>query len=332
MRTLLICLLTLLLSNLYAGFHFPDEDFAYAKIYYFNTGELDGKPDTHIYTKEDGWAKSMVDIEKISSKALTSNIEKLFLYGADGLLTGLSKCFIPRHGVVYFDDKDQPVASFSICFECQAVRMWTKSTGVIHPKSGGSESRAAQQITTLRKFILNEEIIVSEDPSDYPTQNSFLDKLVEKSMEKAAATEPRLTNEHRSITYDMTELDERIVKATYNDVWNWNTVDTFSEYTNTEYSAGGEKYEFIELHVEGGTSFYFDGPGTNAQLVEATILYEHIVLPNGLQVGSPLEDVLDQFGIYNGPMEPGIVIYRTEFQSIQYHIIDKKVWKIKIDC
>ena len=319
------------------GFHFPDEDFEYAKIYYFNLEEIKTMPDFYIYTAADGWAKSMVDIEKTSSKALTSNIEKLFLYGADGLLNGLSKCFIPRHGIVYFDKNDKPVASLSICFECEAIRMWTKSDGKITAKTEGSINRAEQQIKTLKNFILKEEVIVSTDPKDYPTQFSVLDEkfdkfVAEKEAEMAADRDP--TNKHGEITVDMLEMDQRIVNATYDDVWNWNTVDTFSEYTNTEYSDGGEKYEFIELHVEDHAHFYFDGPGTTAQLVAAEIKYEYIVLPNGLHVGSTTEDVLDEISkdYINRILDPGIIIVRTESQSIHYHIIDRKVWKITISC
>lgn len=338
MRLFILCLLCTLYTTIDAGFHFPDEDFEYAKIYYFNTGKLEGKPDSYIYTDKDGWADSKVDIDKTSSKALTSNIEKLFLYGADGLINGLSKCYMPRHGVVYFDENDQPVASISICFECEEIKMWTKSKGKILAKTDGSVSRAEQQIGTLRNFILKEDLIISTISSDYPKQHpkpvkqSKLDKYLEEKLNETS--ENAETNKSGTITIDVAQLDERIVNATYDEVFNWNTVDTFSEYTNTEYTAGGDKYEFIELHVEDGTAFYFDGPSTSARLVEATILYKYIVLPNGLQVGSTKDEVLDEVAgdFINRILEPGEIIQQTEFHSIHYHIIDKKVWKIKIYC
>ena len=36
----------------------------------------------------------------------------------------VSKCAFPRHGVVFFDKKDNPIASVSICFECGDILVW----------------------------------------------------------------------------------------------------------------------------------------------------------------------------------------------------------------
>lgn len=315
MKTTLSLLIALIFgfsfNSTAGGFHFPDEDYAYAKLYYFNLGEIRTMPDFDIYTEETGWAASAVDPDIYSEHGLAENMTKLFLYGADGLLTGLSKCFIPRHGLVYFDENDNPVASLSICFECEGISMWTKSKGKIYAKTDGLESRAQQQIKTLRKFILKEGVIVSDEPSDYNSINSQAEV---------------------SVTIERDHLNARIIKATYSDVWRWNSVNTFSEYTNVEYSAGGEKYEFIELHVEDHAHFYFDGPDTDAKLVEAEIQYEYITLPNGIHVGSTLDDVMDLIGVYDGPSEPSEIIFKSGYQTIHYHLIDKKVWKININC
>jgi len=38
----------------------------------------------------------------------------------------VSKCAFPRHGVVFFDDKETPIASVSVCFECGDILVWPK--------------------------------------------------------------------------------------------------------------------------------------------------------------------------------------------------------------
>jgi hypothetical protein len=36
----------------------------------------------------------------------------------------MSKCAFPRHGVVFFDKKGDPIASVNICFECGDILIW----------------------------------------------------------------------------------------------------------------------------------------------------------------------------------------------------------------
>lgn len=314
MKTLLT-LLFVLSSTLSAfatkNFHFPDEEYAYAKLYYFNLGEITSKPDSYIYSEEDGWASSLVDPNITSSHGLAENMEKLFLYGTDGLINGLSGCFIPRHGLVYFDENDEPVASLSICFECEGIRMWTKSNGKIKAKSKGSIERAESQLKTLRGFVQKEGAIVSENPADYLGL---------------------LTNEGASITMELYQLDKAIIDASYRDVWEWNKHNSFKEDVNVEYAAGGDKYEFAELYMDDGTKLSFDGQGTGSKMVEAKILNSDVVLPNGIHVGSSLDDVMNTFDIYDGPAFPELIILKDHDNTIQYHFTNGKVDQIEIYC
>lgn len=238
-------------------------------------------------------------------------MEKLFLYGADGLIHGLSGCFIPRHGLVYFNDKDEPVASLSICFECGGVRMWTKSKGNIEAKSTGSVKRSESQITTLRNFVEKEGAIVSDKLEDY---NSLL------------------TNVGATITMEYYQLDPEIVNTTYDSVLRWNRSQSFEKDLNIEYSAGGDKYEFAELKLPNGTLIRFDGNDAESKMVEAMIYDEEVVLPNGIHIGSSLDDVMNTLTIYDGPSNPEEITIKDQESKVIYHFALGKVDRIEIQC
>ncbi len=40
---------------------------------------------------------------------------------SDLVAMGLSKCFIPRHGLVWYNQQGQPIAHLSVCFECDRI-------------------------------------------------------------------------------------------------------------------------------------------------------------------------------------------------------------------
>lgn len=315
---LLSSILYLIPATSLAGFHFPNEDFSYAKVYYLNLGALQNRPDSYLYSNNSGWASSVIDIDQTSSKALTENIEKLFLYGADGLLTGLSSCFVPRHGLVYFDQMDHPVASLSVCFECGGIRMWTKSQGKIQPKNTGSSKRAEQQIETLETFFKKENIIVSENDDAYSSI------LASKALYE-------LLEEDSTVTLTFHHLNSKIIEANYLEAKQWLTSGSFQEDVNVEYSAGNEKYEFAELLLTDGTTLLFDGPSSNSILAEGTILNSNVVLPDGIHVGSSTFDVLQTIGVDAETIHPSLLIFKDDQHSIGYHFQNDKVSKIEIN-
>ncbi len=276
------------------SFHFPDVSYAYAKVYYFNLGKTKTRPDDYIYSKEDGYAASIIPNGKISSKALTSNIEKLFLYHKNGLLNGLSKCFIPRHGIIYFDKNDQPVASLSICFECEAIRMWTIEKGKIK-STDPNASEGASQLKTLKQFLLKENILISDDPNDY--KNLKEDPIM--------------------ITLNFDKLDSSIVAATYSEIRRWSTTP-FRESSDIKYTGGGEKFKFATLHLGENTKFLFYDTSIDSKLAEAYIDSENVTLPNGIHCGSTLEEVMNTFTVYDGPVNPNLIILEDSNHKIVY--------------
>ncbi len=290
------------------SFHFPDVEYEYAKIYYFNLGEITTRPDDYIYTKENGFAKSIEGEGILSSNALPANIEKLFLYKKDGLLNGLSGCYIPRHGVVYFDKNDNPVASLSICFECEAIRMWTKDKGKIK-SSNPKATEGASQLHTLKMFLKKEGIEVYENPKDYSKMNQ---------------------NTKATITINMDLVDTNITQVTYTEAIKW-FQSAPKTSIDSEYTAGGKKYDFAVLETGPNTRFIFQSSRTNAKLGEATIESNLVVLPNGIRIGSSLEEVMNTLLVYDGPSNPSIITLQDSTYKIVYTFENEKVVSITIN-
>lgn len=309
MKTFALLLILLTTWQINAkSFHFPDMEYAYVKIYYFNLEEITSRPDDYIYTDESGFAKSIEGEGVISSKALPANIEKLFLYKKDGLLNGLSGCYIPRHGVVYFNDKDEPIASLSICFECEAIRMWTKEKGKIkssNPKATEGES----QLEALKMFLKKEGIEVHKDLKNY---RGF------KNNSKA------------TITLTMEKVDTSITQVTFQDAINWFRIAPRAS-VDTEYTAGGDQYNFGVLEIEPSTKLLFHSNKTDAKLGEATINSEQVTLPNGVHIGSSLDDVMGTFLVYDGPSNPSVITLQDATYKIVYTFDNQKLILITIN-
>ena len=91
-----------------------------AKAYVFNA-ELgpNGKTDVHIWNAT--WSDSIQEVIPLTTAEAELSLELIHRGGGTFVLT---KCpIVPRHAVVYFDG-DQPVASWSLCFECGDALTW----------------------------------------------------------------------------------------------------------------------------------------------------------------------------------------------------------------
>src|SRR5688572_29171625 len=114
--TFLLMLLVQWNPALAGGSHWPGVKYSYAKVYLYNVnGDLRGN---HQILKEGKLDKTVQGEGKKLSDEQASKLEKIFASGPaiDELVVGLSGCYIPRHAIVYYDEKDKPVASMSICF------------------------------------------------------------------------------------------------------------------------------------------------------------------------------------------------------------------------
>ena len=292
------------------SFVFPDESYAHAKLYYFNIQEIRTRPDDYIYSEESGFANSIVFEVEMRNSEIPEHISRMLQKDKDGLLNGLSSCFIPRHGVVYFNKENEPIASISICFECEAIRLWTKKQGKIDSKNKKTSKNVEQKMFDLKTLFEKESIIVSKKQEDYI---SILKENV------------------GSMTINLDSLPEDIVKVTFEDAKNWflssPQIDTFTKYT-----AGGDKFEFGVLKIDDKTNFLFMDIHPDSNLGEATILSDKVILPNGIKIGSSLDDVMNTLLIYDGISNPEIITLKDkQGKKIVYTFEKNKVIKITIN-
>ena len=101
-------------------------EYAYVKAYLFNIDESENKrrPDHRIIT--DGiWARSKLGTGVPVPTRTVSTLNQILSSDIRALVRGLSKCFTPRHGFVYFDSQHRPVASVSF-FCLEGIRVYPK--------------------------------------------------------------------------------------------------------------------------------------------------------------------------------------------------------------
>lgn len=72
----------------------------------------------------------------------------LLLLRAPSTFGGGTGCFLPRHGFVFYDENDSPVAEVALCFECEMVR-GKPSLKKGEEYSHGVAKQAISQFTTL---------------------------------------------------------------------------------------------------------------------------------------------------------------------------------------
>lgn len=137
---------------------------AEAKAYLFNIEQKKGRPDAKIFA-DGSYASSTMPVAKPVSIEDLAKLKKLLSSKTAALEAGLSKCFIPRHGIVFHDAKGDVVGSLSICFQCEAIRIWPKEQ-LVGPKRI-KEKKALKQLDVLRSVLENTGWKVLENPDEY---------------------------------------------------------------------------------------------------------------------------------------------------------------------
>jgi len=270
-------------------FLFPDVKFSYAKVYYFNVVDSEkSRPASYIYNQSDGFAQNAKAAQIVFSLESIDKVSKVLSKGVDGLLLGLSGCFIPRHGIVYYDEKDVPVASISICFECGGLRLWSSKSGIVRTKATKLNEKAVeQQMSELKKILTDVNVYVFDNLKDYTMNFNKVEK--QSSMMNI--------NDSKYVADIVSDATLEVFKPWIVDKTNME-VDTAKKFT-----AGGDKYEFKRLRIASNT-FLFEGIETDATLADATIKSREVRLPNGIQIGSSLDVVMNTFVMYDGISNP----------------------------
>lgn len=138
------------------NFIFPNVPFIYAKIFEFNQDfEETHQLDQAIYNGTE-FAKSKKGEGILLKESFHTALTKIFAKGVDELIYGLSSCYIPRHGIVYYDKLDQPVASLSICFECERIGIWSIKPISFKQKMKNIKTEKPQDQLNQLKTLVNE--------------------------------------------------------------------------------------------------------------------------------------------------------------------------------
>lgn len=247
------------------------------------------------------------------------NSIKIFASGAaiDELVNGLSGCYIPRHAIVYYNEKDLPVASMSICFECQGIRFYSPSYPRNHYSSNDKLVKKAEE-----KLKEIEEIVKS---LGFETQ--FKQKEIIPITDNGVIT---ITN---AITVDSL-LPEKVTYENFKDYFtNHENMKTFYD---EKYTYGGEKFIFIQVD-KGKSMLYFSGPDEKAYLEKAIVKDNDVKLCKRVKIGMTTKEIQGLMPVYDGISAPSEIVIQNEDGSkkisfklsenklIEYHL-EVRVW------
>ncbi|MCP5047927.1 MAG: hypothetical protein GY940_12195 [bacterium] len=100
----------------------PHREFAYVKAYLYNLeNTLYGK---HAIIKENKLDPTVVGDGVLLEPKQVETVVTVTNKDIAGLIQGLSKSYIPHHGFVFYDKNYRPVASITLCFDCEAIRVY----------------------------------------------------------------------------------------------------------------------------------------------------------------------------------------------------------------
>lgn len=259
-------------SGYSSGFRFPNIEYSYAKLYFFNL-ELDqpGHMDYRIYDQGE-YAASKIGNGFLLSSDFHSKITIALKKGIDELITGLSKCFMPRHGIIYYDQNHLPVASLSICFECDKISVWSyKPLTFIDDYKHFNYEKAERQIIALAHAIKEEGIPVyysldeSEQYFDFEPSTKIKDNRIEWNE----------TNKNL-----LPFLKDSLISA-INSFQIHNDISGYSQVTDTIIKIGELNWACKHITYRGKNHFYF----FEGKLIKASWRSPKLVVFQNIKIG-----------------------------------------------
>lgn len=329
MRAILTFCLACCLSGLFAGgFTFPNVPYSYARVYLYNVEyeSAKGRPDFAIY-RDGQYALSKIGNGWDVPAEMVKEMNAVFRPGVDMMVEGLSKCFTPRHGIIYFDSAGNPVASLSICFECQQIYFWSSVElepfkEAEHFSKKGVE-QAEKQFEDLEACMKRFDIPVFEETSKYLAYKSDLSEALFKSEGEIIIEDP----DHS--VFGIRQITREIaVKWLRGPASDW--VESVRNQTDTRQTDGVEQRDFVELTYKKSSvksSILIFSKGENL-LGEAYIKSPEIVLPNGATVGMSTEQIQALCGVYDGLAYPGSIIINYSDATLRYTFENRTLWMI----
>ncbi len=323
MKSTLLSLTLLLGFNSFSGgFRWPNTEYKYAQVYLYNLDlEKQSQFDWHIY-KDGMYAKTKLGTGFKASDKFLEEFHSTLARGVNELRLGLSKCYLPRHGIIYYSELGEPVASVSICFECDKISFW--STNEL-PKADyeyphNNWDKAQKQIDNIEKIFKKYEFPVYDSEEAYfEHYTNFKDY---ESLGEMFIENPQIG----TVYYK---------KYSIEDVRSWNKeiyqAAELKQTSETKITAGGDEWTYQQLsdHYT-DTRFIFSFDEEDPYLVEATISHGSILLPFGVSVGMSVEDVQSTFGVYDGIAWPEHIQVDGGKLQIDYYFEKRTLVKIKL--
>ena len=103
----------------------PGQKWSYAKGYAYNFIPFGPGQNAYIY-KKGVWNEKIeqtIDLTKEQANYAISLVQ----HTAGGVES--SGCIFPRHGIVYFNETNEPIASINYCFSCEGFLVWPPYLG-----------------------------------------------------------------------------------------------------------------------------------------------------------------------------------------------------------
>jgi hypothetical protein len=154
--------------NTFAQQNWPFFEIAYAKAYMYN---IDGSARGNFSIVQDGKINHTANPgAKLLTNEQADRVIRLLNGNINGLLDGLSKTFIPRHAIVFFDKNDKPIASAMFSFEGEGIRLQPQKKNTTLKKEL-SEIEIKDQLSKLAEFGQIFNILgypVYGSPLEYP--------------------------------------------------------------------------------------------------------------------------------------------------------------------
>lgn len=154
----------------------PGVTYSYIKVYLYNL-------DNQLYGNYKPVKNGKLDATVVGqgqelTEAQTTELMTILNGDTRVLNAGLSGCYEPHHAFVFYDDKDQMVASSDICFLCQGIRFYPakKYFKELITHSSSATKAAEKQLELIQALVEKTEIPVFKKSMDYLTYGESLTK------------------------------------------------------------------------------------------------------------------------------------------------------------
>lgn len=325
----LVLLILLSIKSFAGGFSFPNVSYSHARLYLFNTGNLtDRAPEFSVY--RDGiYAASKLGNGWEITTEFNENMNAIFSKGVDALAAGLSSCYTPRHGIIYFDTQNQPVASLSICFECQRIFFWSsvKLKEFNYEYSPKEIPRAERQLANLETLFIKNGIPVFKNFSEYPNWVKKNDAIYGQDSSNYGG----IVNFYLS---DSILFKDVLIDSNY--------ISNFSIQKDYRLKKVRSFVTTLDGPIDCCVHFALSTlQGTELNLLvntknepvqlNGTIVNSEIRLPNGISVGMSLDQIQAYIGVWDGLAYPSLIVMNYKNGGVAYQFTNRTLTKISFN-